>query len=218
MAHRAFILLAALGGLLLSGCAADRFTAEVTQFHDLAGGAKGRSFMVMPVEDSRASSLEFRSYARMIVGELVARGLRQAEALERSDMIVFVDYGVDSGRLESYPVPVYGYYPDRFTQLHGVRKSGKRFSAHAYESGGLVPLGISEITETVFTRSLAVDIVDAPPWRRGQTVKRYEARATSIGRESNLSAVMPLMIRALFQDFPGEDGGTRTVVLNPQSE
>lgn len=197
-------LLASLGA-----CAAPQFTAEVTRFHTLPAAAEGGSFMVAPTEKARSGSLEFASYAERIVAQLQARGYRQASSLERSDFLVLVDYAVDTGRPESRVEPVYGYYPDRFAHVRGVRRDGRSFSADVYESGGFVPIGTSQVVETVYSRNLMVEIVDAAQWRQGKTVKRFEGEVVSVGPESSLPLVMPAMIRALFEEFPGESGASR---------
>jgi len=128
-----------------------------------------------------------------------------------------LDYKVGPGETRSYPVPVYGYYPDRTTHISGIRRGDERYSAHIYESGGFVPLGYTQAWETLYLRSMSLDIVDAAAWRRGQTEKRYEGKVTSRGRESTIAAVMPFMIEAMFIDFPGGSGTTQTIILEPES-
>lgn len=211
------VLFGILLALLLSGCGASRFVAEVTQFHDL-GVAKARpTFIVVPADKAKDGSLEFKAYGGSIAGELERLGFRRVATDQETDFIVLLDYGVGPGEVRSYPAPVYGYYPDQVTTIRGVRKDGKRFSANVFESGGFVPLGYSEVTETLYQRSLTLEMVDAAAWQRGQTEKRYEGRVTSHGPESEIAAVMPLMIQALFLEFPGDNGASRTVVLEPES-
>ena len=204
-----------LVGLTLAGCGSTRFAAQVTQFHELPAYGGGRSFMVAPADPAKGESLEFASYAGRIVAELQARGYRQAARLDESELLALVDYGVGSGTVESYSIPVYGYYPDEFRRVHGVTSEGERFSAHVYDSGGFVPLGYTERVRTLYQRRLSLDIVDAAAWRQDRTVKVYEGRVVSMGPENDIAAVMPLMIRALFVEFPGAPGATRTIVLDP---
>lgn len=202
--------------LLLAGCQSSHFAAQVSQFHKLPERGQGRSFMVAPGDEAKTGSLEFEAYARRIVAELQARGFRQAERIEDSELLVLVDYGTDSGTVESRTVPVYGYEPGQVHSVHGVTSDGKRFSARVYESGGYVPLGYTERVRTLYRRNLNIEIVEADAWRHGRTVMLYEGRAVSMGPESEIAMVMPLMIRALFLDFPGASGATRTIVLDPE--
>lgn len=215
------VILRALFGafalLLLAGCESSRFVADVTQFHELRKGAGPQTFVVAPRDQSRSDSLEFRSYAGSIAKELERHGFQQVTNEAGSELVVLVDYDVGPGEVRSYAQPVYGYYPDQVTHIRGIKRDGKRFSAHIYESGGFVPLGYTEVTETLYKRSLTLEMVDAAAWRQGRTEKRYEGRVTSDGPESEIAAVMPLMIQALFLQFPGVDGKTQTVVLEPES-
>jgi hypothetical protein len=172
--------------------------------------------MVAPADKAKNASLEFESYAQRIIAEFQARDFQQAGRLEDSNLLVLVDYGTDSGTVESRKVPVYGYYPGQVHRVHGVTSEGQRFSAYVYDSGGFVPLGYTERVRTLYQRNLSVEIVNAEAWRQGRTVKSYEGRVVSMGPEHEIAMVMPLMIRALFVDFPGTSGATRTIVLDPE--
>ncbi len=209
--------LGAVVGLLLTGCESSRFVAEVTQFHELQATATPQTFVMVPADPAKAGSLEFKAYAGSVAAALGQQGYRLASAGQASDLVVLLDYAVGPGEIRSYPVPVYGYYPDQTTHISGIRRGNKRYSAHIYESGGFIPLGYTEATETLYERTLTLDIADAAAWRQGRTQKSYEGRVVSHGPESTIAAVMPLMIEALFIDFPGNNGASQTVVLEPES-
>ena len=201
--------------LLVAGCGPSRFVAEVTQFHELQAGAP-QIFAVEAADPAKVDSLEFKVYARSISKELELKGFRRAAEGQDSDLLVLLDYAVGPGEVSSYPVPVYGYYPDRTVHINGIRRGDKRYSAHIYESGGFIPLGYTEMTEINYTSLLTLEMVDSAAWRQGRTEKRYEGRVTSHGPESNIAAIMPLMIQALFVDFPGNNGVKQTVILEPE--
>ena len=110
-------------------------------------------------------------------------------------------------------MPVYGYYPDQYRVIRGRTTDGEPFSARIYESGGYIPLGYTQDIRTVYRRSLTLDILEAGPWRQGQTKKVFEGRVVSVGPEAEVGRVVPLLIRALFADFPDPSGTTRTVVI-----
>lgn len=209
-------LMAVFVALLLAGCGTSRFVAEVTQFHELQPG-ETRSFVVMAADPAKADRLEFKAYARAVAGELEREGFRAAGASQENDLVVLLDYAVGPAEVRSYPVPVYGYYPDRTMHISGIRRGDQRYSAHIYESGGMVPLGYTEMTEVTYTTYMTLDIVDAAAWRQGRSEKKYEGRVSRHGPDNNIAAVMPLMIQALFADFPGNNGTTQTVILEPES-
>lgn len=204
-----------LGPVLLglAACANPPFSAEVTGFHTLAPSKTPRSFVLLPAHEAKNTSLEFASYATRVVNELQTHGFRQAGSLRQSDYVVRLDYGIGAGMTESRPVPVYGYYPDQYSVIRGRTDEGEPFSARIYESGGYIPLGYTQDIWTVYRRTLTLDILEAGAWRQGQTKKVFEGRVVSVGPEAEVSRIVPLMIRALFADFPGPSGTTRTVVV-----
>jgi hypothetical protein len=203
--------------LVLGGCVGPRCVADVTQFHDWPERTSERRFMVLLRDKAKGETLEFTTYARHVVTELEKRGFRQAKTVARSDILVLLDYSVDAGTVESYPVPVYGYYPDEYRTVHGVTRDGSPFSAHVYHSGSYEPIGYAQQTRTIYKRNFSMDIVAAPQWQRGKSVKRYEGRVVSVGPEQELVTAVPKMIEALFTDFPGASGTTRTVVVSPKN-
>ena len=44
----------------------------------------------------------------------------------------------------------------------------------------------------------------------------YEGKAESLGESTNVNPVMPLLVEALFKDFPGKSGTTNHVELGPE--
>lgn len=61
-------------------------------------------------------------------------------------------------------------------------------------------------TVTTFNRAIALDIVHAEPFRRGEVEKIYEGRTTSRGRCSIIAEVFDEMLYAMFSEFPGPNG------------
>ena len=216
MARSLNLALATYLMVFVAGCAAPRFSAEVSQFHTLSAPPAAATFVVRPADPEKAESLQFSTYAKIVAGELVRKGFREADDTADSDLVVLLNYSVGPGTQTSFPVPVYGYYPGQFRTVHGTTRKGRRFSAQVYDSGGYVPLGYAEQTETTYKRILTLDMLDAAKWRDNQTDKTFEARVISLGAESEIAPVMPLMIRALFVEFPAPSGSTRTIVLSPE--
>jgi len=208
---RSFLVFLAV---MLGGCAGPGFVAEVTQFHTLPERIEGTRFVLVPADEAKGDTLEFATYASRVVDALEARGFRQVARVEDSDVVVRLDYAIGPGTAESIARPVYGYDPSRVTHVSGVTRSGERFSARIYESGGHVPLGYVNETRIVYRRTLILDMFEAAQWRRGRTKKVFEGRVISIGPEAEPARVIPLMIHALFVDFPGPNGVTRTIVLD----
>jgi hypothetical protein len=64
----------------------------------------------------------------------------------------------------------------------------------------------SQKTDIQYTKRLLVDILEGKTYREGKTVKVYEGRAISSDGSEVLSKAVPLMIDAMFANFPGESG------------
>src|SRR5690606_8683851 len=61
------------------------------------------------------------------------------------------------------------------------------------------------------TSVLRLDIVRRDSIRRGRMQKVYEGEVLCSDGDGRFTAVVPAMIEALFQDFPGRDGEVRQV-------
>jgi hypothetical protein len=70
--------------------------------------------------------------------------------------------------------------------------------------------GTREISQTEYTRVLRLDIVDKQALAEGNIKKLYEGKVVSSGFSDQLAKVLPEMVKALFEDFPGQSGSTRT--------
>jgi hypothetical protein len=75
--------------------------------------------------------------------------------------------------------------------------------------------GYYPVTTTTFGKGLLISIMDirqSMVERRPVTV--YEARATSTGSSNSLPQIIPAMVTAVFQDWPGKSGATRHVEVS----
>lgn len=184
--------------LSLTACGPQLVSSDVTRFHSQMP-PPGQSFTILPDADQRGS-LEFQSYAEQVANALTAQGYRAiAPDGPIADMVVFLRYGVEPGRTEVRTSPVYG-------------SAGYGWGPHSYGYGmGLgMPLGPDYETTTItkFARYLAIDIYDGPGFRAGGRQKLFEGRAISEGTSRDLVSVMPYLVRALFNNFPGPSGET----------
>lgn len=178
--------------LLIAGCASS-FQSDVARFHQLPRPS-GESFVIVPKDDNKRGSLEFAQYSAQIAQGLTAQGYQQAAQGATPDLIVRVDYGIDDGRtaIRSYSSGFYGGHP------------------YYYSPWGWGPPGFYDRdirSYVVYARRLEMDI-EKPGGER-----LFEGRVISEGRDNRLPEVMPYMIEALFQDFPGRSGMTQHVKI-----
>lgn len=185
--------------LVLSACAAATVPSQVVRFHDLSS-AGGLRFVVYP-DESQRGSLEFESYAQQTARALERYGYKPVPSLrDNPDLVVLLRYGVDNGRTELRVSPL-----------------GGRVGWDSPGVGGRYDVFPPSPTESyaVFTRRLEMDIVDGSAYRDGATRKRFEGRALSEGVSRALPPVMPYLIAAMFDGFPGISGQA-VIVRVPQ--
>lgn len=207
---------------LVSACAAP-LRSDVTRFNDLTP-PKGETFIVIAANPDRDGSLELANYAAVVADELEAQGYRPAAAGD-PDLVVQIDFGISepleqTTRFRGAPYfgptyfgrrigfrsrvrasffhPYYGYYGG----FYGLGSFYRARYAYLYDTGGFSAI----VYERVFEMTIQKN--------DGEFV--FEGRAISVGQSNKLPKVMPLMIQALFEDFPGENGSTVEVVVKPE--
>ena len=193
--------------LMMAGCAsAPTLRAEVTRFHQ-SELQPPRTFTI-GTASPRAASLEYRSYAQLILDQLLALGFVETGA-EAARYRVEFDYQAtaDAQAALDYWAP----YGPAFGWGWGPYRPGPyRWPAYPGPSWGAPMLPVAQ-TVTLWTHTLRLSMVEvmppggAPP----QTVFESNARARAL--EPGLPALMPGLVQAVFQAFPGPNGSTEIV-------
>ncbi len=204
------LLLVALFTSALSGCAM-LLRSQIAVFHELPEGFAGTTYAMIPFKEQEGS-LEHKSHEQGIRQELNARGFRETP-LEQAEVVVFLSYGIDTGRevVSSYPIigqtGVSSSYTSGTVQSYGGygTYSGTTTYTPRY---GVVGTGVTSRTE--YARFLRLDFLDKKTLAEGKIKKLYEGKVVSRGSSGQLVAVLPTMVKALFEDFPGKSGSTRT--------
>ena len=213
-------ILAIVLALLLGGCAST-LRSEISAFHqfktDTTAESIGASprFAIMALDPEQRDSLEFQSYAALISEQLRARHWVQVP-LEEARIRVSLRYGVRSAQ----SLVIWDAYGGPYGS----------FSTWGWGPGWGVPRGASigmgfplgqwpRDVRVIYLRELTLRIERAAtggvggPGAAGVSPpeRLYEATVRSEGNRASLATVMPAMIRALFQDFPGPSGVERSV-------
>jgi hypothetical protein len=198
----AFVLLA------LAACASPKYVvSDVTRFHTIGAPFSGQTFAIVASNPEQEQSIAFRQFGDQLNSRLSALGLRQYSGNagpSGADYVVTLDYDV------------LGPTPD-------VRSRGSNFSVGFGYSNFHRPWGYGfgydpfmdnyNYTDTrqMFTRRVEVNIYQGKTYSSGPKQRVFEGRAVSTGLNGSIEPVMPYMLDAVFQDFPGRSGGTRTV-------
>ena len=201
------LLLAAL----LSACASP-ITARVTSFNQWPADMAGSTFnYITPVNPNR--ELEQATYENYVQTELEKRGLKRAPAgqVGRLQVDVGTTHRVEE---KTYMTPV---YQEDYVFLPPYRDAaGNIFSGYwAPDPFGPRYVGDRPINRTVQINSLQLRLLDTkgagPGNQPGRPHTVFESRAIYEGDNGDLPAVVPFLVRAVFDEFPGQNGRTRTV-------
>jgi hypothetical protein len=204
------LLMVALLGSALSGCAMF-LRSQISIFHDLPQGFSGTTYAMVPFKEQEGS-LEHKAYEQAVKQELNQKGFREA-TLEQAEMVVFLSYGIDTGRQVVSSYPIIGQTGVSSSSTYGTVQSYGSYGTYSGTTTytpqhGVVGTGVTSGTE--YTRFLGLDLLERKALADGKIKKLYEGKAVSRGSTGQLAPVLPTMIKALFEDFPGKSGSTRT--------
>jgi hypothetical protein len=197
----ATVLLAAL-----SGCALLR--SQVAVLHHLPKDLSGTTYAMVPFKEQEGR-LEHKAYEEAVRQELNAKGFRET-TVDQAQTVVFFAYGIDTGKgvVSSYPI-IGQTGATTCSTFDGTPQSYDGCSdSSPWPTYGVV--GTRETSQTEYTRVLRLDIVDKQALAEGNIKKLYEGKVVSSGFSGQLVQVLPMMVKALFEDFPGQSGTTRT--------
>jgi hypothetical protein len=196
------ITVAALAALALSACVSPRYvTSDVTRFHTLPAAPSGQTFAITALDKEQEQSLEYKQYADMLNSKLTSLGLKQsAGGPSKADYAVTLRYKVEGPtpdvRSRSSSVSVgYGFGGPRW----GWGGSYDPFHDH-YSN-----------TQQVYVRRVELNIYKGATYGTPTAERVFEGRALSEGLNGQIVPVMPYILDALFKDFPGASGSTKTV-------
>ncbi|MEO6018112.1 MAG: DUF4136 domain-containing protein [Polaromonas sp.] len=209
-----------LGGLcalllaaLLTACASP-ITTQVTSFNQWPADMAGSTFSyITPVESTR--ELEQATYEGYVQTELERRGLQRAAPGQTGRLQVDVAATRQSGE-KTWLQPV---YQDNAVFIPPYRDARGRVFPGGWAPDPFGPryVGDRQVSLTVFTHSLRVRLLDTQGQPPGKPRSLFEAQAVYEGASADLPLVMPYLVRAVFDDFPGQNGRVRTVQFDSET-
>ena len=183
----------------LSGCTLLR--SEVEVWHQLPEDISGTTYVMIPFKEQEGS-LDHKAYEEAVRQELNAKGFRETTE-DQAETVVFLDYGIDTGRAVTSSHPIIGQ-----TSASSCSTGLRSDQPCTWPTYGVVET--RKTKETEYKRVLIVDIVAKQGLAEGNIKKLYEGKVVSSGFSDQLGQVLPTMVKALFEDFPGQSGSTRT--------
>jgi hypothetical protein len=197
--------------ITLNGCTA--LKGRVTQFHTL--DSLPRSFVVAPTLE-QVESLEFKNYANLVKQELMGRGWRPAEP-DSADVAIFLQYQISQGRNVVFSYPIFGQVPTGPSTTTGSITTIGNVSTvnlNTQQNTSTEIIGTGTGSQLEYDRALQVTMYALSSNSEKKKPERiYEGTIRSSGSTGDLSAVVPTLIRALFEEFPGVSGSSRKVIV-----
>ncbi len=200
MMRRFWFLGPALAALLLvSGCTASGFRADVTRFHNMPApynGGAGEGVLIEPLDPEKAG-LQFAAYADVVGAHLGALGYQPAKDTT-PQIIARIDYSITEQpaiRDDSGPRIGVGLGG-------GSRHVGGGISTSFNLGGGPKPVYLSRLLVVLVAKD------------SGQVL--FEGSAQNLGKNPDLSALIPLLAEALFTGFPGVSGSSERIEVPTQ--
>ncbi len=188
MIRQFIILIACL--LPLGGCGIFDTRVSVSQVHSLPPTGNGRTIAVQPAEGLETVS-SFAGHAEQLRLALSNHGYKPVAEVERADLVATLAYRNHGCTSSNRSVPTYSSY-----------YNGKQWVQ--------IQTGSRLVVESACTLSATLRIYEGKDFRSHDLTRPlYIGIATSLLPTSNIDAITPTLIRALFVDFPGISGETR---------
>ena len=186
--------------VLVAGCTG-KFRSDVASFHRLQAPS-GELVQIVAKDSGKRGSIEFSQYASIVGEQLWRLGYQPVGVDQKPDLVVRVDYRVGEARAQIRSYGGYGPYG------HGFGRFG--FSHGFYGPYGYGYSHRQDIRSyTIYDRFLEMEIAKSD----NPDINIFESRVISEGRSNRLTELMPLLVRSMFQEFPGPSGVTREVSI-----
>ena len=131
----------------------------------------------------------------------------------KTDFTVVLDYGIGEPYQVNYSYPIFGQIAGGSTNYSGTVYSGGRAAnysgtATTVPQYGVVGAGSGSITN--YVQYVHIFILEGKLNQEGQVVRRYEGKAQGAGYLTDLTKIAPSGLKALFLEFPGPSGVSKT--------
>jgi len=204
------MLLTVLGAL--SGCMSPRIETSSTTFQG-EGHAQRDTISVMPIDKTQEGSLEFKTVSDYLLGKFAEKGYIPSKNKD-TKFVAFVTYGMDNGKTSMSSVPLFGQTGGGTSYSSGTVSSGTRTGSYSGTTTTMPTYGmIGAMSYDVTTYKRVVNIDIFRKNANQEPTKVYEIKGVSTGSCGNINSVLFSIIDGIFQNFPGENGKTKTVIV-----
>lgn len=189
---------------LLAGCAST-IRSDVTTFHQWPAVMQDKTY-VFEAPPAQDDTLEFRSYQNLVRGELARLGFQDGAAAGQANLKVAMRFSTTAVPVRVIE-PVYS--PFFSSPRHGFMGPYRRGWYHPSYRDPFWYMPEYQVTlEQAYRRELQVAIKSAADGKR-----LFDVTVHNLSDEVSTPAIMPALVRAAFEGFPGPSGVARRVEL-----
>ncbi|OZI74399.1 DUF4136 domain-containing protein [Bordetella genomosp. 12] len=194
------LVVAAAG--VVSGCATPTVAARVTSFQQWPQGVEGQTYRFQTANAGQKDNLEYQAFQDMVRAGIGPTGLVEAQAGKDARFLVSFTYGSKQTQImvrRAYDPYFYGGYGGPYFGPRGWR--GPWGPAPFWGPDWV------DVPAVAFRNSLNLQIFDTA---RGNA-EVYRSTAYIVSQQEDILRAMPYLVRAIFDNFPGNNGSEREV-------
>lgn len=182
--------------ILVTGCATPTVQARVTSFQRWPADVVGATYRFVDATPGQANNLEYQAYQDAMRASIGPTGLVEAQPDASARFNVSFKYGTEQTQVMTRQ-PYDPYFYGGFGGFYGPPMWGPGYWGPNWV----------DVPTVAYRNRLTVEIYDNA--HKGAEVYRSSAYILS-GRE-DLVRTMPYLTRAIFDNFPGNNGSEREV-------
>lgn len=209
-----------LAALVVSGCATTQpqFSVKVDSISGQTAD-KGSYILLPGNKDTKTEDLQFKEYAGYVNRALIKQGFVPAESFEKSNIAIFLVYGIGDPQEHqySYSIPTYGQTGVSSSFTTGSTSSYGGYGSYSGMTTYTPTYGITGSTShtgsyTTYFRFMVLDAVDLDEYKKSKKeVQLWKTTVTSSGSSGDLRQVFPILVAAS-QQYIGENTGQKVEV------
>ena len=207
------IAVALLTAFTLAACASPKYVvSDVTRFHTLPAKPSGQSFVIATLDKEQGESLAYKQHTDTVTAKMVSMGLKPFDGpISGADLVVAMRYDVSEptpdikSRTSSVGIGVGGGWGHPYGPGYGYGRHDPFYDNYTD-------------TKQLFVRKLEINIYKGLTFGTDKQERVFEGRAVSAGLNAQLAPVVPYMIDAVFQNFPGRSGEAQRVFIEVPAE
>jgi hypothetical protein len=221
----AFVLGITLVCATISSCSSGAIRSSIESYNVLPSSGGGKTISILPANSNLDGSIEFRTNANKLSQKFIAEGYVVVDGRKvKPDYVAFFAYGVDDGQLvtSTYSIPEWGVTGYSGANTYGtVNVYGNSATYNSRTTltprYGVTGYSTGVTTNRIYTRALVLDIYDTAKIdfksKSMSSAQVYAGKLVSSGSCGAITGVLDALLESLFKDFPGPNGGARTVEI-----